>query len=67
MINELHKGLVDRRESGYWLFGWDHHIKPETLSPLGTTDTIELINESHCNKVAYCGLPYYGPSLKRIQ
>lgn len=60
-------GLVRRRESGYWLFGWDHHIKPELLAPLEPREGVKLVDESHCHTLPYCGLPYYFPYLKRIR
>ena len=60
-------GLVRRRESGYWLFGWDHNIKPELLAPLEPKEGVKLVDESHCHTLPYCGLPYYFPSLKRIR
>jgi len=60
-------GSVRQQESGYWLFGWDRHIKPELLAPIELQEGAKRVDESHCQSLPYCGLPYYSPCLSRIQ
>ena len=60
-------GLIRKRDSGYWLMGLDRHINADTLAPLEPKEPVQLVSESTCHALPYCGLPYYFPSLKRIR
>ena len=64
-------GRVAKRESGYWLFGWDYHIRGHQLAllqrPTESPEGVALIDDAHCHALPYCGLPYYFPYLNRIR
>lgn len=69
-------GQVGRRESGYWLLGWDRHAGDRRrLAPLLPADESHdvvdsgalAVDQARCHALPYCGLPYYFPYLNRIR